>query len=88
MDGIGLREPHMAIDATPRIPTGVRLIGVVHTNCHHIITFFYIRRDVIFKARIAIRTEAHFATIDIDGGVHIDTIELDEELLGVVMGVG
>ena len=37
--------------------------------------------DVVFETGIAVRTEAHLLTIHIDRGVHIDTVELEEELL-------
>ena len=55
------------------------MIGVIHSDSHHILAFFQIRRDVIFEAGIAIGTETHLLAIHIDGRVHIYTVELEEK---------
>ena len=69
----------MTVDTTTGVPAGVGLVGVVHTHRHHIIALFHKWRDVVLKTRIAIRPMPHFAPINIDSGVHIDTIELNIE---------
>ena len=79
VDRVGGCEPDMTVDATATVPTGVRLVGVIHAHCHHILTLMDKGSDVILKTRIAVRTETHLLTIHIDGRVHIDTIELEEE---------
>ena len=79
MDRVGGCEPDMTVDATATVPTGVRLIGVIHAHCHHILTLTDKGSDIILEAGIAVRTETHLLTIHIDGRVHIDTIELEEE---------
>ena len=76
VDGVGLRHPHMTVDTTATIPARVRLIAVIHSHSHHVLTLLHVRRDVILKTRIAIRTETDLLPIHIDRRVHIDAIEL------------
>ena len=81
VDGVGTREPYVAIDATARVPTGIGLIGIIHANSYHILTFMDKGCNVVLETGIAIRAKAYFLPIDINGGVHIDTIELEEDIL-------
>ena len=37
----------------------------------------HVRGDVVFETGIAIGTEAHLLAIDVDGGIHVDTVELE-----------
>ena len=76
MGGIHLRQPYMAVDATTAIPAGIRLVAIVHTNSYDIIAFTKVFRDGLFKRAVAVRTEAHFPAIHINGGVHVNTVEL------------
>ena len=78
MDRVRHGKPYMAIDATSRIPTGVRLVAVVHTNGNDIVATAQITGDVIFERAISIRTSPQLLTIDVNRSVHIDTIELDK----------
>ena len=70
-------KPHMAIDATARIPAGVGLVAVVHANGHHIVTRTQIAGYLVLKGTVAVRTIAHLLAVDVDGGVHIDAVELE-----------
>ena len=81
MDGIGLRQPHMAIDATARVPARIRLVRIIHPDSHHVLTLLHIRCDIILKTRIAIRPEAHLLTIHIYRRVHVNTVEFEEAFL-------
>ena len=81
VDGMGFGEPYMAVDATAGVPTGVGLVGVVDTHCHHVLTFVDVRGDVVLEAGVAIRARAYLLSIDINGGVHVNTIELQEGFL-------
>ena len=83
MDGLCLDEPHMAVDATARVPARVGLVAIVDTHGNDIVATAQIARDVILKRTITIGTESHLLAIDIDGGVHIDPVELDEIKTGV-----
>ena len=76
-----LREPNMTVDAASAVPTGVRLVAVVYFYNHHVLALAKIRSDVIFKRTITIRAGAHFLTVDINGGVHINAIKLKQIFL-------
>ena len=78
VDGVGLGEPHMAVDATARVPTGVGLVGVINTHGYYVLTFVYVWGDIVLETGIAIRARAYLLSIDINGGVHVNTIELQE----------
>ena len=73
-----LGEPDMAVDATAGVPAGVRLIAVIDTYGNNIIACTEITCNLVFKRTVAIRAVAHLLTVDIDRGVHIDTVELQE----------
>ena len=75
-------EPHMAVDTTATVPTAVRLVAVVHLHGNDII-FLKIRREVIAERTVAVRAGAEPMTIDPHRSVHINAIEIDEELLSV-----
>ena len=78
---MGLREPHVAIDATTTIPTRIRLVGIIYAHSYDILACSDVRGDIVLEAGIAVRTIAHLLTIHINGGIHIDTIELEEKTL-------
>ena len=79
MDGIGLCEPYVPINAAARVPAAVGLVAVVHTHSHHVVALTDVGCDVVLEGTVAVGTEAHLLTVDIDSGVHIDTVELEEE---------
>ena len=81
VDGRGLRQPHMTVDAAAAIPAGIGLVGVVDTHGHHVLALLHIGRDVILETRIAVRTEADLLAVHIDRRVHIDAVELQEIFL-------
>ena len=81
VDGIRPRQPHMTVDATTRIPSGVRLVTVVHPDGNDIIARLQVFRNIILEGTVAVRTEAHLLSVDIDGSVHIDTVKLYKSLL-------
>ncbi len=74
----GFGKPHMAVDTASAIPSGIRLIAIIHTHSHHVATGYEIRCDVVFKRAITVRAVAHFLTVDIDTGIHIHSVELNE----------
>ena len=80
MHRIGLGKPHVAIDTAATVPAGVRLVGVVHPYCHHVLALSDIRCDVVLETRITVGSVTHLLAIHIDRGIHIHTIELQEEL--------
>jgi hypothetical protein len=65
----------MAVDATTRVPTGVGLVGVVNSDGYYVLTLVYIGGDIVLETAIAIRAKAYLLSIDIHGGVHVNTIE-------------
>ena len=73
----GLRQPYVTVDTTAAIPTGVWLVRVVYTHCHHILAFTDIRSDIVFEAGVSIGSVPHQLTIDIDRRIHIHAVELD-----------
>ena len=86
VDGMGFGEPDMAVDTTARVPTGVGLVGVVYSDCHYVLAFVDIRGYVVLETRIAIRARAYLLSIDIHGGVHVNTIEFQEGMRSLRSG--
>ena len=77
-----LQQIDVAVDARTAVPTAVGLLAVVHTHGDDIVACWVNPlADVIFEGDIAVRTSAKFVAIDIDGGVHINAVELDEPQL-------
>ena len=79
VDGMGFGEPNMAVDTTARVPTGVGLVGVVYSDCHYVFALVDIWGYVVLETAIAIRAKAYLLSIDIHGGVHVNTIEGEEK---------
>ena len=80
VDGMGFGEPNMAVDATAGVPTGVGLVGVVDTHCHHVLTFVDVRGDVVLEAGVAIRAGAYLLAVYEYRRIHVDSVELQEIL--------
>ena len=51
---VGERQPHVAIDAAPRIPAGVGLARVVDAHRHHVHAGHEVMRDVIREADVTV----------------------------------
>ena len=84
----GFSKPNMAIDAATAVPTAVGLVAVVHFDSDHIVTFFiYIRCKVVFETAISIGAGAELMAVDIDRGVHVDTIEANDIAVELLLGV-
>ena len=77
-------EPHVAIDARARIPAAVLLLRVVHTDHYLVFPYINIRCDVNPESRVAIGPAASQMTVDINVGIHIDTLEVEANLLTLV----
>ena len=58
VDGIGLGEPYVAIDATARVPTRIGLIGVINTNSYHILSLVLISPHIRILCTFAPRKKA------------------------------
>ena len=78
MDGIGLRQPHVAIDAAARIPAAVGLVAIIHAHSHHVLALLHVGRNIVFKRTVAVRPVANFLTVDIDRRIHIYPVKLQE----------
>ena len=84
----GLVEPYMAVDATSRIPTAVRLVAIIDLHGDYIIAFLInIRCKVVLECAVAIRTSTQLMTIDIDSGVHIHAIESNGISVILILGI-
>ena len=80
MDGVSLSEPYMAIYATTRVPTGIRLIRVIHTDGNYILALVYVWGNVILETGVSIRSKTNLLPIDINSRVHVNTIEFQENI--------
>ena len=77
VDGMGFGEPYVAVDATAGVPTGVGLVGVVDTHCHHVLTFVDVRGDVVLEAGVAIRAGAYLLAVYEYRRIHVDSVEFE-----------
>ncbi len=74
------RKPHVAIDAAPRIPAGVRLARVVDAHRHHVHARHEVTRDVVGEADVTVRSFAEVDAVDPDVAVHVHAVELQARL--------
>ena len=81
VDGMGFGEPYVAVDATAGVPTGVGLVGVVDTHCHHVLTFVNVGGNVVLEAGVAIRAGAYLLAVYEYRRIHVDSVELQEGFL-------
>ncbi len=79
MQGVHFREPHMAVDAAATVPTTVWLVTVIDLHGNDIVSL-QVRRKLIAKRTIAVRTRAEPMSIDPHSGVHVSAVKIDEEL--------
>ena len=77
MSWIQLCQPYITVDAATGIPARIGLFGIVHTNRQHILhSPLDIGSQVITERDVPVGTCPQFMAIDINGGVHIGTIEI------------
>ena len=79
VDGVGLGKPYVAVDAAATVPTGIGLIRVVYSDCHYVLALVDIRGDIVLETAIAVRAKTDFVAVNIDRGVHVNAVELEEE---------
>ncbi len=75
-------EPSVAIDTASRVPATARLL-VDDLDCEHVgpAKFRGAGREVTFEGRKSVGTGANLRAIEVHGAVHVDTVELNEDLL-------
>ena len=84
---IGLRrgdEPDVAVDSRTRVPAAVLLLRIVNADHYLVLSYFNIRCGIYPESRITVRPAAGQLTVDIDVGVHIDTLEVEAHFLAFV----
>ena len=74
-------QPYMSIDTRSTIPSAVRLLGIIHTYCNGIDTFFDIRRDFDLERCVAIEVSANLDAIHKNLAVLVDSFEVKPEAL-------
>ena len=83
IDGFGPDKPDVAIDAASGIPARIGLVGIVDTHGNDVVATAQVAGNVVLERAVAIRSVAEFLAIDVDSGVHVDAIELDEVKTGI-----
>ena len=83
-----LGQPDVAIDAAARVPARVGLLGVVHAHGQRILlAITKIGGHVVAERDVPVGAFAQTRAVDEDLGVHIDPVEVDEELPSLVFGI-
>ena len=83
MGGLGHGKPYVAIDAATGIPARVGLVAVVNTDGNDIVSSTQIAGNLVLKRTITVRAVTHLLAIDVDSGVHVDAIKLQEILTDI-----
>ena len=78
---VGHHEVDIATDARARIPTAGRNLMVDLDGDGILLARLEVRGEVEREGRVAIRMVAQLGTVDPNGGIHVDTIEIDANQL-------
>jgi len=85
MHGVKFRKPYITVDATSRIPAGIRLFPIVHTYGNYILSApLDIGSQIVTERDISIRTHTEGMTIDENFRIHIYTVKINIQALAFI----
>ena len=82
---VDLGQPYVPVYAASGIPSRIGLVAVVHPYGDDVFPApSDIRGKVVPEGYVSVRACAEFMAVDIDGGVHVDTVEIDVDHFAAV----